>query len=239
MPAAGVAGRQAVNCNRAQTEHSGSSPGASRRGVDERVFIEVNDELRTSAEHVYAAGDLIGPYTDSQMATPVGAQEGGIAAENALTGESQKVDHRVTPRAIFTDPPVGVVGLSHGEAKCARVSVRLPHRADLARSSRRSRARYGRRHQDGRRCKDRPSTGHLHARSECGRAHSQGCYGPHALRPKLKISPRCFTSSRRRLRLLDCCTVLHQRCFGDVLLRGLTEQKSTSTPRRMRRWSGC
>ncbi len=84
--------------------------------VDEHGFIKVDEELRTSAEHVYAAGDLIGPYTDSQMATPVGAQDGGIAAENALNGVAHKVDHRVIPRAIFTDPQVGVVGLSDEEA---------------------------------------------------------------------------------------------------------------------------
>jgi len=80
--------------------------------VDEHGFIKVDEELRTSAEYVYAAGDLIGPYIDSQMATPVGAQDGGIAAENALNGAGHKVDHAVIPRAIFTDPQVGVVGLS-------------------------------------------------------------------------------------------------------------------------------
>ena len=85
--------------------------------LDERGFVKVNDELCTSAGHVYAAGDVIGSYTGSQMATPVGAQDGGIAAENALNGKGRhKVDHAVIPRAIFTDPQVGVVGLSDAEA---------------------------------------------------------------------------------------------------------------------------
>jgi len=38
------------------------------------------------------------------MATPVGSQDGGIAAHNALTdGEMRRVNHRVIPRTIFTD----------------------------------------------------------------------------------------------------------------------------------------
>lgn len=85
--------------------------------LDEHGFVKVNEELRTSAEHVYAAGDVVDSYTGSQMATPVGAQDGGVAAENALNGKGgHKVKHGVIPRAIFTDPQVGVVGLSDEEA---------------------------------------------------------------------------------------------------------------------------
>jgi mercuric reductase len=110
--------------------------------VDGRGFIKVDDELRTSAEHVFAAGDLIGPYTDSQMATPVGAKDGGIAAENALNGAGLKVDHRVIPRAIFTDPQVGVVGLSDEEANargyqcaCRTIPMSLVPRAGAVRDT--------------------------------------------------------------------------------------------------------
>jgi mercuric reductase len=91
-------------------------PGAE---LDEHGFVKVNEELRTSAEHVYAAGDVIGSYADSQMATPVGAQDGGIAADNALNGKARKVNHRVIPRAVFIDPQVGVVGLTDAEANAA------------------------------------------------------------------------------------------------------------------------
>jgi mercuric reductase len=50
------------------------------------------------------------------MATPVGAHDGGIVAENALTGANRTVDHTVIPRVIFTDPQVGMVGLTDREA---------------------------------------------------------------------------------------------------------------------------
>lgn len=120
--------------------------GLDRPGVDldDHGFVKVNDELRTSAAHVYAAGDVIGPYTGSQMATPVGAQDGGIAAENALNGKgSHKVNHAVIPRAIFTDPQVGVVGLSDKEAtargytcECRLIPMSLVPRAGAVRETR-------------------------------------------------------------------------------------------------------
>jgi mercuric reductase len=124
------------------TEHLGlERPGVD---LDDRGFVKVNDELRTSARHVYAAGDVIGSYTGSEMATPVGAQDGGIAAENALNGTgSHKVNHAVIPRAIFTDPQVGVVGLSDAEANargyecdCRMIPMSLVPRAGAVRETR-------------------------------------------------------------------------------------------------------
>jgi mercuric reductase len=111
--------------------------------MDERGFIKVNEELRTSAEHVYAAGDVIDSHAGSQMATPVGAQDGGIAADNALNGKTHKVNHAVIPRAIFLDPQVSVVGLSDEEAsargyecECRIVPMSLVPRAAAVRETR-------------------------------------------------------------------------------------------------------
>jgi mercuric reductase len=97
--------------------------GLERAGVrlDTDGAIIVDEELRTSAPHIWAAGDVIGSQAESQMATPVGAHDGGVAASNALTNAHQRVNHRVIPRAIFTDPPVGVVGLTDREANAAGI----------------------------------------------------------------------------------------------------------------------
>ena len=79
--------------------------------------VEVDAELRTAVPHVFAAGDVIGSQHRSQMATPVGARQGVITAHNALSPEPpRRFDGRVIPRAIFTDPPVGVVGMTEAEA---------------------------------------------------------------------------------------------------------------------------
>ncbi len=96
--------------------------GLERIGVetDELGAIKVDEHLRTTAEHIWAAGDVIGTETASQMATPVGAHDGAIAAHNALSGKPpRKVDHRVIPRAIFTDPQIGLVGMTEEEAIAA------------------------------------------------------------------------------------------------------------------------
>jgi len=79
--------------------------------------VLVDAYLRTNVPHIFAAGDVIGRQTGSQMATPVGSHDGGIAAHNALADAPLRpVDHRVVPRVIFTDPPVATVGMTEQEA---------------------------------------------------------------------------------------------------------------------------
>jgi mercuric reductase len=90
--------------------------------VDATGAVRVDRTLRTNVPHIWAAGDVIGRETESQMATPVGAHDGKIAAHNALSGEPlRSVDHTVIPRAIFTDPQVAVVGLTDEEAIAAGI----------------------------------------------------------------------------------------------------------------------
>jgi mercuric reductase len=108
--------------------------GLDKVGVemDERGYVKVNDELQTSVSNIWAAGDVIGNHTDSQPATPVGAHDGVIVAKNALDGAHQKVDHRVIPRVIFTDPQVAVVGQTDEEAvgsgvRCWRGTIPLEY----------------------------------------------------------------------------------------------------------------
>jgi len=51
------------------------------------------------------------------MATPVAVREGAIAAENALAAAGRRMDYQEIPRAVFTDPEIGVVGLTGEEAE--------------------------------------------------------------------------------------------------------------------------
>jgi mercuric reductase len=91
--------------------------GLDRIGIDRDAdgYVVVDAELRTNQPHVWAAGDVIGGQRGSQMATPVGARQGRIVAENAFKGSRRTFDATVIPRAIFTDPPIAVVGLTEAE----------------------------------------------------------------------------------------------------------------------------
>lgn len=89
-------------------------------GVGEQGQIKVDEFLRTNVPHIYAAGDVLVNEHGSQMATPVGSQDGGIAAHNAFSNERLRpVNHRVIPRTIFTDPPIAIVGVTEKEAVVA------------------------------------------------------------------------------------------------------------------------
>ena len=106
---------------------TGRQPNSDRIGIERagvavgpEGHIRVDEHLRTNVPHIFAAGDVIGRENGSQMATPVGSHDGGIAAQNMFSeGALRAVDHRVIPRAIFTDPPVGTVGMTEEEATAA------------------------------------------------------------------------------------------------------------------------
>ncbi|MDA8202343.1 MAG: mercury(II) reductase [Chloroflexi bacterium] len=93
--------------------------GLERAGVavDGDGFVTVNAQLRTSQSHVWAAGDVIGRQHRSQLETPVGARQGRIVADNAFADAGKAFDGAVIPRAIFTDPPIAVVGETEAEVR--------------------------------------------------------------------------------------------------------------------------
>lgn len=132
-----VATGRRPNSDRIDLEKAGVSVG-------DKEQILVDRHLRTNVPHIFAAGDVIGSETDSQMATPVGSHDGGIAAHNALSdGEPRAVDHRVIPRTIFTDPQVAAVGMTEEEAItaghrcwCNTLSMSLVPRAGAIRDTR-------------------------------------------------------------------------------------------------------
>ncbi len=107
--------------------------------VDERGAVRIDEKLRTSASNVWAAGDVIG----RMMLVTVAAQQGGLAAENALGRQRQKFDWTSIPHAIFTSPEVASVGLKEDEARSegyrvavARVPLELVPKAGAIRDTR-------------------------------------------------------------------------------------------------------
>ena len=78
----------------------------------ERDYVRVDEALRTSAPHVFAAGDITGRAMLVQSAT----YEGALAAENAVLGEGRDYRHAIVPHGGFTDPEYGSVGLTEERA---------------------------------------------------------------------------------------------------------------------------
>src|SRR2546428_5487096 len=81
-------------------------------GLRKDGAVKVDREMRTTAPHVWAAGDVIG----EPLLETIAAKEGATAAENALLGTHRKIDFLQVPRAIFTSPQVATVGLTEKEA---------------------------------------------------------------------------------------------------------------------------
>ena len=74
--------------------------------------IVVDERCRTSASHIFAAGDVTG----GANLTHVAAHEGSVAGRNAA-GKRAKRDVRFVPSVVFVDPEVASVGLSEDEAR--------------------------------------------------------------------------------------------------------------------------
>jgi dihydrolipoamide dehydrogenase len=80
--------------------------------VDERGFIPVDKQMRTSAPNIFAIGDVIG----NPMLAHKASHEGHVAAEVAAD-HKRFYDARVIPSVAYTDPEVAWVGLTETEAK--------------------------------------------------------------------------------------------------------------------------
>ncbi len=107
--------------------------------VDENGAIIVNEEMKTTALNIWAAGDVIG----EPMLETVAGKEGSIAAENALANKRKMMDLKAVPHAVFTIPQVASVGLTEKKAeekgiicRCSSIPMELVPRAVLAKDMR-------------------------------------------------------------------------------------------------------
>ena len=89
--------------------------GLDKAGVatDERGFIEVDDQLRTSVPGIWALGDCNG----KGAFTHTSWNDFEIVAANLLDNDPRRVSDRITAYDLYTDPPLGRVGMTEAEVR--------------------------------------------------------------------------------------------------------------------------
>ncbi|MFC7131196.1 dihydrolipoyl dehydrogenase [Haloferax chudinovii] len=85
--------------------------------TDDREFVETDEYLRTTAEGVWALGDIVGEYLLKHSAN----HEAQAVARNIFGDELQAVDYSAMPFAVFASPEVAGVGAQEKELQEAGV----------------------------------------------------------------------------------------------------------------------
>jgi dihydrolipoamide dehydrogenase len=87
--------------------------------LDERGFIEVDDECRTNLPNVWAIGDVVrGPMLAHK------AEEEGVAVAERIAGQKPHFDFNTVPWVIYTAPEIAWVGKTEQQLKAERVEYR-------------------------------------------------------------------------------------------------------------------
>ncbi|MEO7274750.1 MAG: FAD-containing oxidoreductase, partial [Vicinamibacterales bacterium] len=81
--------------------------------VDDHGYIEVDDQLRTSVEGIWALGDCNG----KGAFTHTSYNDYEIVADNLLDGASRRVSDRIVAYGLYVDPPLGRVGMTEAEVR--------------------------------------------------------------------------------------------------------------------------
>ncbi len=112
---------------------AGKTPNTKDLGLDaagvavnDRGAVVVNENFQTSRPHILAVGDVADPPARLE---PTAGREGTLAAGNALTGATDRIDYDTVPFTVFTDPQLAGVGLTEadqmqrlGTCRCRTVS---------------------------------------------------------------------------------------------------------------------
>src|SRR5579871_2257591 len=98
----------------------GRAPNIAKLGLHEAGVvlaanggIAVDEFSRSNVPNIYAVGDV----TNRVNLTPVAIREGHAFADTVFGGKPTAVDHANVPTAVFSDPEVGVVGLTETQAR--------------------------------------------------------------------------------------------------------------------------
>lgn len=97
--------------------------GLDKAGVElnENGAVVVDDFSKSSADHIFAVGDV----TDRVQLTPVAIREGQAFADTVFGGKPTKVSYDCIPSAVFSHPPIAAVGMTEAEARLKVGSVRV------------------------------------------------------------------------------------------------------------------
>jgi glutathione reductase (NADPH) len=111
--------RTAIACDKVMFA-IGRRPNVMGLGIDkfgckihEHGGIEVDEFSRTAIPNIYAVGDV----TNRVNLTPVAIREGHAFADTVFGGKPTRVDHANVPTAVFSEPEVGVIGLTETQAR--------------------------------------------------------------------------------------------------------------------------
>ncbi len=105
---------------------TGRKPKSAGMGLDEAGVklgaggaIMVDDWSRTAVSNIYAIGDV----TDRLNLTPVAIAEGRALAETLFNDNPMNISHDNVASAVFSQPPVGTVGMSEGAARAKGIAI--------------------------------------------------------------------------------------------------------------------
>tara|TARA_B100000678_G_scaffold150315_2_gene125315 strand:- start:14680 stop:16059 length:1380 start_codon:yes stop_codon:yes gene_type:complete len=89
--------------------------GLEKAGIrtTEHGAIDVDEYSKTNIDNIWAVGDV----TNRMNLTPVAIREGQAFAETVFQDEASHFEYDNVPSAVFTEPPVGTVGLTEEEAR--------------------------------------------------------------------------------------------------------------------------
>jgi pyruvate/2-oxoglutarate dehydrogenase complex dihydrolipoamide dehydrogenase (E3) component len=89
--------------------------GLDKAGIatDARGYVQVDDQLRTNIAGIWAMGDCNGrgAFTHTSW------NDFQIVAANLLDNDRRRVSDRITAYALYTDPPLGRIGMTEAEVR--------------------------------------------------------------------------------------------------------------------------
>jgi glutathione reductase (NADPH) len=88
-------------------------------GLNDKGAVAVDDYSKTNVDNIWAVGDV----TDRINLTPVAIREGSAFAETVFNDRPTRFDHEMVASAVFSQPPIGAVGVSEADARHAGAKI--------------------------------------------------------------------------------------------------------------------